>query len=286
MRDFRSKVTQLQTDINVQNDYSTMPLHEAVMAGDVGVVIDLLHSSCDLTAKDEDGNTPLHYAALYYAATYTPVSVIKKSIKNKTVVWQTESDSESGATEEVRAKRGRMLEVAQLLLLDGRANITLQNKKRQTPLHFAVYGEGSEMAKSLLNVKADILARDLDGDSPLHLAAYAGNIEAVKLLLENNAIIEVENNYGETPLHCAVRARKADIVKLLLQAKANVGHCDKRGRTALHFAARDEDVDIINVLLIFGADLKAQDAYGVTSEDIIRGSKRLKLNFDEESRLD
>ena len=68
------------------------------------------------------------------------------------------------------------------LLLDSRGDVNARNKRKSTPLHWAIANEAK--VRMLLDRGADVNAPQIDGRTPLYNAASAANAdEIVKQLL-------------------------------------------------------------------------------------------------------
>jgi ankyrin repeat protein len=165
----------------------------AVQYGDSEVVRELLRTDAgrvagvDIEAKDENGRTPLHYAA----------------------------------------GGGRVELVRELLRTDaGRpaADKEARDEYGNTPLHKAAQWNIPKIVRILLTAGADIEARDEYGNTPLHLAAQFGNANAVKELLkiDTDRAVFAQNKNEETPLELAERAGHKDIVGLLQRSLHSV----------------------------------------------------------------
>lgn len=63
-----------------------------------------------------------------------------------------------------------MLQVAELLIKVGSANVNVQNINLQTPLHLAVERQHTQLVRLLVKKKASLNIADKDGDTPLHEA--------------------------------------------------------------------------------------------------------------------
>jgi len=67
-----------------------------------------------------------------------------------------------------------------------KASLDLQNKKGNSPLHFAARSKSIESAKRLISAGANVLLLNEKKQTPLHAAAFYGSVEVLKLLLENS----------------------------------------------------------------------------------------------------
>ena len=157
-----------------------------------------LASGADIKARDEDGRSPLHYAAW---SNKKPAVI--------TALLDAEADIEA------REKGGQTpLHWAALFaedpavitaLLDAGADIEARDSDGQTPLHKAVGSSYDHTAiPELLALGADPKARSEGGFTPLDLAAlYNGNPAVIAALVAAGADIEARNEDGRTPLHLA-----------------------------------------------------------------------------------
>ena len=62
----------------------------------------------------------------------------------------------------------------------------------------AAFRGNNKMVRYLLERGADIGIQNRDGNTPLHVSAWAGKIETVELLIKNGADIHKKNNKKET----------------------------------------------------------------------------------------
>src|SRR4029450_5887356 len=85
------------------------------------------------------------------------------------------------------------------LLLDKGADVNAKNKRKSTPLFWAIHDEAK--VRLLLDRGADINARTADGRSPVYQAASLGNgIPVLRLLLDKDAPPDAKTLTGMTPL--------------------------------------------------------------------------------------
>ncbi|KOC64396.1 E3 ubiquitin-protein ligase MIB2 [Habropoda laboriosa] len=121
----------------------------------------LLDAGASLRAVDEDGDTPLHYAA--FGATEKLVARARHLVDVK---------KEDGfAALHLAALNGHK-DVAAILLSPngGNAKVDLRNNRRQTPLHLATSQGHWALVELLVHHNADIASNDADGDTVLHIA--------------------------------------------------------------------------------------------------------------------
>ncbi len=180
----------------------------------IGVAID---------QRDEQGQTPLHTAAIWLDTTM--IQILLQGGAN------VEATDDQGETPLIMAvvgypfeKQGKHLKSVELLLEHG-APPNQRNKRQETALHKAM---DSEIAHLLLQHGADPNAQEFEGQTPLHKVAWAGRSETVKVLLAAGANPNIKDNYENTPLQ---GAWTVDVARLLLNAGAQLNITNQRGRT-------------------------------------------------------
>ena len=155
-------------DINAQSDEGESPLHMAAINGNSAAVHALIEAGADINARHKYGATPIHSAAI----NGNP-AVAKKLI-------------DAGADVRVRNNDGNTpLHLAVLssptvtaLLIEAGADVNTWNSLRNTPLHIAMTFAKIDAAMLLLDAGADPLAQNAQGENFLSLA------EKVKPLME------------------------------------------------------------------------------------------------------
>lgn len=96
---------------------------------------------------------------------------------------------------------------AEALATTADANLYLETKYKETPLHIAARKNMHKIVPLLLKHGSPVNAQDLYGNTALHLAASKGYKEVVRILVENGDIqLNVSNKEGLTPLHLAVES--------------------------------------------------------------------------------
>jgi len=116
-------------EVNMADGAGITPLHLAAMRGHAKIVRTLLAAGAEVMAPDAAGRTPLHYAA------------------------------SSGATDVISA------------LLEAGAEVNAVDASGQTPLHYAARWARSEALEMLLAAGADPTARDYAGRTPADVFA-------------------------------------------------------------------------------------------------------------------
>ncbi|XP_013359536.1 PREDICTED: nuclear factor NF-kappa-B p100 subunit [Chinchilla lanigera] len=174
-----------------------------------------------LTARDENGDTPLHLAIIH---------------------------GQTAVIEQI----AHIIYHAQHL---GVANLT--NHLHQTPLHLAVITGQTRVVSFLLQVGADPALLDRHGDSAMHLALRAGvgAPDLLRALLQSGAaavpqLLHMPDFEGLYPVHLAVRARSPECLDLLVDSGAEVEAAERQGgRTALHLATEMEELGLVTHLV-------------------------------------
>jgi len=133
-----------------------------------------------------------------------------------------------------------------------------------TALHWAVYQDDLETAKTLVEAGADVNTANRYGVRPLSIACTNGNAGLVEILLDAGADANTTLRGGETVLMTASRTGKIGPVKALLAHGANVDSKEKNDQTALMWAAAEGHVEVVNTLIDAGADFRTPLRSGFT----------------------
>ncbi|MHC4371510.1 MAG: ankyrin repeat domain-containing protein [Planctomycetota bacterium] len=197
-------------------------LHRAASDGELEQVKLLISEGADVNVKNNEGLTPLHYAA-------------RKGHKEIIELYN--------RTAAEFAMQSNHREIVQLLVSKG-ADIS--------PLHFALYMKDEAKARSLIEGGADVNRRTPYGSTPLYRAVLAGFKNIVELLIAKGADVNAKDNWNWTPLHSAVYGHK-DIVELLVAEGANVNARDGANRTPLWYAKEEGNAEIVELLRKHGA---------------------------------
>ena len=241
----------------------------------------LLDQGPDIDERDEEGRTPL-----YYAASYSTPAVVTLLLDAGADLHARDTGRDYGDGELIG---GGMtpLHIAVIhttpdvvtLLLDRGADLHAQDNDGETILHSAAGGwKGAALVPLLLERGADLHTRDKDGWTILHHAvSWYPHPALVSLLLERGVSPRTRDKDGRTPLHIlADRLSPAEsVATLLLDAGADVNARTSHGETPLHSAAdgslllehRKPDYDhsaMVALLLDRGADIHARDKHGRT----------------------
>ncbi|KAK7417660.1 hypothetical protein QQX98_004481 [Neonectria punicea] len=205
-----------------------LPLQQAVLQNDLGMVELLLNAGASPAAVDVTGSTALQY-----------------------VLGKDHFDRE------------KSLMIAQLLLSKG-ADVNAPAgwiRHGMTALQAAARNGDMDIANLFLERGANPNAPcgKKGGRTALQAAAESGNLDLFLLLVEHGAIInkDAAESEGLTCLQAAALSGNLELVNLLLQLNADVNAppSAERGQTALQAAIKSGDRDIVKRLLVAGADI-------------------------------
>lgn len=107
-------------------------------------------------------------------------------------------------------------EIARYLVLKGAdVNLPSQNGFYTFPLHAAIAGNFSNIAKMLIDNNANVNCIQKNGITPLHIAAENGNIEVIIKLLEKDAMVNMRMEGGKLPADLAFEKGYDEIGEIL-----------------------------------------------------------------------
>ena len=198
--------------INATNKFGNTALHRAVNKGHLDVVKLLTsYNICDVNAKDEDNDTPLHCAAI--EGNNAMISVL---IQHRAEV---DERGRLGRTALHKACVKGHVACIDELLRHGADAEAKDSHSESTPLHLAAtfnhpdcvkllldkYSDAINAAKEHLDVgkpltshnRCDVNAKDEDNDTPLHCAALEGNDKVISVLIQHGAEVNSEVAWEE-----------------------------------------------------------------------------------------
>ncbi|MBI3985289.1 MAG: ankyrin repeat domain-containing protein [Lentisphaerae bacterium] len=143
-------------------------------------------------------------------------------------------------------------------LLDHGANVNATDKYGMTPLHMAALWNLTDIAGRLLRTGANPDLKGIRYNSilvtPLHEAAAAGHPAMIDLLADNGADVN-EPTGGDNrvmPLHMAAARGQYEAVKMLIAHDAEVNARDTNGKTPLTWARESDQDDAADLLILYG----------------------------------
>ena len=183
--------------------------------GNIEAVKYHIDAGADVNAKDEEGATPLHYAATK--------EITELLIANGADVNAKDDDGWTPLYFGVAVGDKESVE----LLIGKGADVNAKEVDGWTPLFFAA-GEGhKEVVELLIAEGANVNAKDDNEWTPLHNAAWEGHKEVVELLIAEgvdvNAIIQSGSFEGMTPLDRAIKNKHPETADLLRKHGGKTG---------------------------------------------------------------
>lgn len=210
------------------------PIFDAIRAGDVGQVDELLTRTPDsASARDENGIsaviTAVYYGRLdianrlidagghvdvFAAAALGMIGRLDALISADPGLVS--SHSPDGWTPLALASFfGRATAAEYLLNAGAGTEQRSRNNQGNMPLHAAIAGKHQDLALLLLEAGADVNSQDGSGWTPLHIASHEGPLPLVQLLLAREADPNIRNSDGELPLDTATKQGLNEVIAFL-----------------------------------------------------------------------
>ena len=140
------------------------------------LIKDLIKAGADVNARDENGDTPLHF--------HTNIDVLK-------VLIDSGADVNARNTEGCTALHFSNRKVMTFLISAG-SDVNARTETGNTPLH-TIMTNAHWCVKILIDAGADVNAINNFGNTPLH---FAQNFTSTKHLIDAGADVNVKNSFG------------------------------------------------------------------------------------------
>ncbi|XP_037386198.1 ankyrin repeat domain-containing protein 55 [Talpa occidentalis] len=199
---------------NIPDKNGRLPLHAATAEPDVRLLTVLVQQSnlSEINHQDNEGMTPLHWAAFHNQPQHTQM-LLKKGA-DPTLV---DKDFKTALHWAVQSGN-RILCSIILSHHQGPSIINYDDESGKTCMHIAAAAGFSDIISELARVpECNLQALDVDDRTPLHWAAAAGKAECVQSLLELGMDSNLRDINESTPLAYALYCGHTACVKLLSQ---------------------------------------------------------------------
>ena len=242
------------------SNYDSTPLHWAVRYNTVDMVRYLVETcGMDVNVRDEDGDTPLDYAAAAWNDNYDVIEYLESAggLYGGDIPELTPLQQAVLAGDYTKAVRLLDEDPGSIDDQAGDEYIETASGKEvyiegATALHIALAVQNERMVQLLVDRGADLhLTDDDDWDAMLYAVSYS-SVPCLEILLDIDSKLlsrRYSSNYDSTPLHWAARYNTVDMVRYLVETCGmDVNVRDEDGDTPLDYAAWGDNYDVIEYL--------------------------------------
>ncbi|CAJ1346703.1 unnamed protein product [Effrenium voratum] len=211
---------------------------EAARLQHTHLVAELLAAGKDVDAKDEHGNTALHWSCLLGLESLTSLLLAHDA--------RTDIANESGSFAVHAAAQGRNVSALKMLCSDkdrhtGPEVFVLRDAQGCTAFLLAAKVNDASLMEWLYLQGVSLEQRDLQGRTAVMLACQQGNIRTLQYLISCGASLLERDNDGRNALHLACADGRQEVLKMLLDT-AGLSILDSRdaeGHTASAIARQN-----------------------------------------------
>ena len=157
------------------NTFGMTPLHIAAREGFLDVATAWPYRHWSITASDERGRTPLHWACMNGHASICSLLLQQQILQDPQ-----------------KASFGAFL--------------GQQDSQGCTAPHRAAEAGEAEILKMMIEKGADVQVKDCEGSTPLHMAAANGHFAAVRVLIDHDSVLSDLDKEGFNPYESAMKA--------------------------------------------------------------------------------
>ncbi|HEV2601147.1 MAG TPA: ankyrin repeat domain-containing protein [Candidatus Babeliales bacterium] len=193
----------------------------------------ILAKGVDINIRNEDGQTPLIYAAKMGKLDVVQFLVAQGADIN--------IQDQLGRTSLMYAIKLSKLDVVKFLIEKGAA-VDVQDIGNDTALTYAVQRGSLDVLQLLSTKGATVNIQNRQGWTPLMYAGLAGKIDVIGYLIQRGADLNATDNVGDTALIQNIRRGKLSSVYALVEGGADINSKDKDGKTAINIATERSGV--------------------------------------------
>jgi ankyrin repeat protein len=236
-------------DINIKDSNNEYLIGYAVMYNNIDLVEFLLKKNAYIDVMCEDGKNVLHIAIKYNYLDMIDL-ILKYNKQNTGISILLLEDKKKYTPLHYAILYNNYIIIKKLI--DNGSNVNVINYEGYNALHLAIFNKSIDICKLIINNIVNINDKSYNGETVLHLACSMNLIEIINLLLENENIdINIQDyEYEFTAMHYLIMFGYNDIMKKIITRKEyNPNIQDVYGNTVLHYAIIENNHNAYELLI-------------------------------------